>query len=263
MFAQKRREIITHLVKIEGQVMVKELSGRFNVTEDCIRKDLALLEREGVLSRLYGGAVKSRTNPHEADVIQRLGKNPEIKKNIAAAALGLIKKGDTVFIDVSTTGAELARLIATSDLEVTVVSNMVNVMLALSSPCKAEFFFIGGSFSPGRDSFFGAAAIASIRQFRFDSAFMGTAGVDLYRNRIETYLADDGLTKQAVLGSAKNKFLLLEARKLSNEAPFRYAGLDDFTGIITAEKLNEKTLEALTKYRVNHFQNSVSFENGF
>ena len=123
MFAQKRREIIAELVNTEGEVLVKELSARFFVTEDCIRKDLAILEREGLLSRLYGGAVKSRSNPHETDFAQRLDKNPEIKHKIALAAFSLKEKGDTVFIDVSTTSAELARLIAASDLEVTVVSS--------------------------------------------------------------------------------------------------------------------------------------------
>jgi DeoR family glycerol-3-phosphate regulon repressor len=257
MFAQKRRETISRLVKAEGQVMVKELSGRFNVTEDCIRKDLAILEREGVLKRLYGGAVKSRINPHENDVSQRLGKNSEIKQKIAAAAFGLVNDGNTIFIDVSTTGAELARLIAESAAEITVVSNMVNVMLALSCPCRAKLFFIGGNFSPGRDSFFGAAAIAAIKQFRFDIAFMGTAGVDLFRNRVETYLAEDGFTKQAVLDSAKNKYLLLEARKLENEAPFRYAGIDDFTGIITAEELSARALAVLKKYHVEVVQHKI------
>ena len=250
MFAQERRKTIAGMVESEGQVLVKDLSGQFGVTEDCIRKDLAILEREGFLSRLYGGAVKSRINPHETDVAQRMGKNSEIKQKIAAAAFNLIQKGDTVFIDISTTGAELARLIAASGLEITVVTNMVKVMLALSVPCKAELVFLGGSFSPGRDGFIGAAAIAAIQQFRFDIAFMGTAGVDLYRSRVETYLADDGLTKQAALEAAKKKYLLLEARKINTEAPFRYAGIDDFTGIVAAEEFPPAALEALARYRV-------------
>ena len=250
VFAQERRKSIAGMVESTGQVLVRDLSGHFSVTEDCIRKDLAILEKEGILSRLYGGAVKNRINPHETDVAQRLGKNPELKRKIATAALKLIKKGDTVFIDISTTGAELALLIASSGLEVTVVTNMVKAMLALSVPCKAELVFIGGNFSPGRDGFIGAAAIAAIEQFRFDIAFMGAAGVDLYRNRTETYLADDGLTKKAALGAAKKKYLLLEARKLNNETPFRYAGIDDFTGIVIAEEFPAPAMEALARYRI-------------
>ncbi|MDR2053253.1 MAG: DeoR family transcriptional regulator, partial [Treponema sp.] len=57
MFAQERRNSIVEMVNRSGQVRVKDLSERFNVTEDCIRKDLAILEEKGLVSRLYGGAV--------------------------------------------------------------------------------------------------------------------------------------------------------------------------------------------------------------
>jgi DeoR family glycerol-3-phosphate regulon repressor len=70
----------------------------------------------------------------------------------------------------------------------------------------------------------------------------------LYRNRVETYLADDGLTKRSAMAAAKKKHLLLEARKINNEAPFRYAGIDDFTGIVTAEEFPAAALEALSRY---------------
>jgi DeoR family glycerol-3-phosphate regulon repressor len=238
------------MVNTRGQVRVKDLSGRFKVTEDCIRKDLALLEQEGRLSRAYGGAVKNRVNPHEFNVAQRLEKNPAARREIAAKALALIKEGDTVFLDISTANAELARLIAASSLKLTVVTNMAAVMQGLAVPCGAELVFIGGAFSPGRDGFIGAAAIAAIGTFRFDIAFMGVVGVDLYRNRVETYLADDGLTKQAALEASREKYMLLETRKFGAEAPFKYARIEDFTGIITEGPLPKDIAKALKGYTI-------------
>ncbi|MDR2485093.1 MAG: DeoR/GlpR family DNA-binding transcription regulator [Treponema sp.] len=176
MFAQERRDSIVEMINRNGQVRVKNLSERFSVTEDCIRKDLGMLEREGRLSRLYGGAVKVRINPQEFNAAQRFDKNGEIKQTIAAKSLPLIHEGDTVFLDISTSNARLSRLIAESQVKVTVVTNMTAVMLNLSVSCRADLIFIGGSFSPGRDGFIGAAAIAGIEPFRFDTAFMGVAG---------------------------------------------------------------------------------------
>ena len=66
MFVQERQEKILTLLRQDGKVLVKELSGRFSVTEDCIRKDLASLEKQGLLKRAYGGAVAPRVNTHEA-----------------------------------------------------------------------------------------------------------------------------------------------------------------------------------------------------
>jgi DeoR family glycerol-3-phosphate regulon repressor len=250
MFARERRNSIVEIVNRTGQVRVKDLSEQYLVTEDCIRKDLAILEREGLLSRLYGGAARVRINPHEFNVAQRIDKDPEIKQAIAAKAFSLIHEGDTVFLDISTSSAYLARLIAETRLPVTVVTNMVEAMLNLNVSCPAELIFIGGSFSPGRDGFIGARAIAGIEPFRFDIAFMGVVGVDLYRNRVETYLVDDGMTKEAAMKAGRKKYMLLETRKFSAAAPYKYARIDDFTGIITEGLLPESVDKALEPYNI-------------
>ncbi|MDR2741294.1 MAG: DeoR/GlpR family DNA-binding transcription regulator [Treponema sp.] len=249
-FAQDRRNNIVEMVNRNGQVRVKDLSEKFKVTEDCIRKDLAILEGDGLLSRLYGGAVKIRVNPHEFNVSQRLDKNTEIKQKIALKAFSLIHEGDTVFLDISTSNAQLSRLIAESNLKITVVTNMVEVMLNLSVPCPASLILVGGSFSPGKDGFIGAAAISVIEPFRFDLAFMGVVGVDLYGNRVETYLVDDGLTKEAVMQASRKKYMLLETQKFNNTAPYKYARIDDFTGMITEEPLPDSINKALEQYKL-------------
>jgi DeoR family glycerol-3-phosphate regulon repressor len=249
-FAQERRNLIVAMINRNGQVRVKDLSEQFKVTEDCIRKDLAILEEEAQLSRLYGGAVKVRINPHEFNVAQRLDKNTEIKRQIAVKALSLINDGDTVFLDISTSNAQLSQLIAESNLKVTVVTNMVEVMLNLSIPCPASLILIGGSFSPGKDGFIGAMSITALEPFRFDLAFMGVVGVDLYGNRVETYLVDDGLTKEAVMRSSRKKYMLLETQKFNNTAPYKYALIDDFTGITTEGPLPESVTKALEQYKL-------------
>ena len=60
MFLEERQELIVRMVERDGKVKVKELSAKFKVTEDCIRKDLGSLERQGRLKRTYGGAVKPK-----------------------------------------------------------------------------------------------------------------------------------------------------------------------------------------------------------
>ena len=62
VFAQERQESIVSQVNAEGSVRVKDLSLKFEVTEDCIRKDLALLEKKGLLKKAYGGAVSVRSH---------------------------------------------------------------------------------------------------------------------------------------------------------------------------------------------------------
>ena len=68
MFLEERQEIILQMLAQDGKVRVRELSEKFKVTEDCIRKDLGSLEKQGKLKRTYGGAVRLRENSHMVEV---------------------------------------------------------------------------------------------------------------------------------------------------------------------------------------------------
>ena len=71
MFIEERQLAIEKVLREQGKVRVRELSEMFQVTEDCIRKDLKTLENAGKLKRTYGGAILSQDYPLERDVIDR------------------------------------------------------------------------------------------------------------------------------------------------------------------------------------------------
>lgn len=108
MLAEERQNAIVSQVNENGSVLVKELSDQFDVTVDCIRKDLTLLQRKGLLKKTYGGAVRVRVNEREYFASQRKEKNVEDKRRIAAKAMELIEDGDVIFLDISTSNLELA-----------------------------------------------------------------------------------------------------------------------------------------------------------
>lgn len=71
MFTEERQSAIEKCLRENGKVKVKELSEMFQVTEDCIRKDLKTLENAGKLKRTYGGAILSQDYPLKRDVVDR------------------------------------------------------------------------------------------------------------------------------------------------------------------------------------------------
>lgn len=250
MFVEERQNIILGILHKNGKVKVKELSEKFKVTEDCIRKDLSILEKQGVLKRVYGGAVKSRINAHNLDVKERKEKNVEIKCEIASKAIALIKNNDMIFLDISTSNIELAKLLIKSNLNVTVVTNMIDVMLELSVESSIKVIFIGGSLNRGKDGFVGSMAISAISNFKFDIAFMGVVGVDLYDNSVSTYMVDDGMTKKAIINASRKKYMIIETEKFNMDGTFKYAHVDDFDGIITENKPNDDELDILKDYKL-------------
>ncbi|MFQ9516277.1 MAG: DeoR/GlpR family DNA-binding transcription regulator [Eubacterium sp.] len=250
MLAKERQNIIVETVNKEGSVVVKELSEKFDVTEDSIRKDLSLLEKKGLLKKTYGGAVKNRVNTHELYVSQRKGKNIPKKQAIAKKAFKLIEEGDVIFLDISTVNIELIRLIVEANLKIAVVTNMIDVMMSFTAPSDTKLIFVGGTLNRGRDGFVGAITNKQIAEFRFDKAFMGVVGVELEHNKVYTYAVDDALTKKVIMESSNASYMMLENRKFSKDGNYRFSNVDDFTGVILDEKPETDIIEKLGKYNL-------------
>lgn len=250
MFVEERQNAIVSILNTHGKVKVKDLSEQFQVTEDCIRKDLAVLEKRGVLRRAYGGAVKSRINTHDLAVSQRKDKDIEVKKMLAQKAIALISDGDMIFLDISTANIELAKLLVESDLNVTVVTNMIDVMLIYRSMNVKNITFIGGTFSKIRDGFVGCMTNQIISNYKFDIAFMGVVGVDLDKNVVDTYDVEDGLTKKCVMDVSRRKYMMLQTEKLFLEGNFSYCKINDYTGAILDKELSEPMKKQLIEYNL-------------
>ncbi len=253
MLAKERQNYIVDTVNREGSVLVKELSEKFDVTEDSIRKDLSLLEKKGLLKKTYGGAVKNRVNTHDTYVAQRRGKNTEEKKAIAKKAYELIEEGDVIFLDISTTSIELIKLIVENNLKVTVVTNMIDVMLSFTAPAETNLLFLGGKLNRGRDGFIGAATNKQIEEYRFDKSFIGVVGLDVPKNKVYTYVIDDGITKKTIIDHSDKSYMMLETGKFAKDGNYKFATINDFNGIIMEKEPSKENQESLNDYRIDLF----------
>lgn len=250
MLARERQNIIVETVNREGSVLVKELSEKFDVTEDSIRKDLSLLEKKGLLKKTYGGAVKNRVNTHELYVSQRKGKNIQAKQRIAAKAFQLLEEGDVIFLDISTVNIELIRMIVEANLKITVVTNMIDVMMSFTVPSDTKLIFVGGKLNKGRDGFVGAITNCQIADFKFDKVFIGVVGVETTENKVYTYDVDDALTKKVIMEAGNEAYMMLEIRKFAKDGNYKFAKLDEFAGIVMDEKPETAVFEDLEKYNL-------------
>ncbi len=246
MFIEERLEAIVQTLQMVGSVKVKDLSVRFQVSEDCIRKDLKALENEGLLKRTYGGAILSRDYPLKRDVIDRLDINLDKKRLIAQKAFELIKANETIFLDISSTNIILAELLAVSDKRLTVVSNMIDILQALSKNPSIIVIGTGGTMYRTINGFMGAATIEVIKQYSFDRSFIGTCGIDIADGTITTLGVEDGLTKKAIVKSSRHKYLVMEQDKFTFNDSYKFAHLDDIDGIVTDSRPDQNTMEVLS-----------------
>ena len=235
MFVEERHQEILRLLNENEKVKVKELSKRFEVTEDCIRKDLASMEAKNLLKRTYGGAVLPDTlHPGHTNIVSiRKDKNIKEKRMIAKKAVELIHDGDMIFLDTSTTNIELAREIIERRLEVTVVS----------------FILLGGEFNRSQNGFLGELVLQMMENFRFDISFMGVVGANLYENAIMTYVPEDGIMKHNAVKKSSKCYLMMESHKFDFKANYVYATFDDVDGVICEDGLSKEIQDKLETYQ--------------
>ncbi|TDT62448.1 DeoR/GlpR family DNA-binding transcription regulator [Fonticella tunisiensis] len=245
MFASERLEEIVKILNREGKVVVKELSQLFNVTEDCIRKDLKNLENQKLIKRTYGGAVLLRSTAREEKIENRKERDLEAKRIIAEKAFGLIEENETIFLDISTINILLSEIIAKSSKRLTVITNMLDIVKSFSNNNTCKVICTGGVFNKELDGFIGAAAIESISKYKVSKAFIGSCGIDIYDGSITTFDVEDGNTKKAIMQSSRKVFLVMENKKFYIDGTYKFAHLQDVNSVITEERPNDNLLEIL------------------
>lgn len=248
MLQQERHHQILKRLQEDGQVAVKELSLAFQVTEDCIRKDLAILQKAGQLQRIHGGAMLIRKNIHYLHVDDRIAQHSSEKLEIAKKAVALITPGTTIFLDISTINIEIAKEIFRRNMDITVVTNMIAIMQIFMGECTTRLLFVGGDFNQAKDGFIGSVVIDQLKDYRFDTSFLGTVGIDVHNGVLTTYDINDGLTKKEIMRVSKACYVVAESNKLELDGNYGYGHISDCTGYICEKTLEKRYLEKLKVY---------------
>lgn len=233
MFLQERQNAIAELIAEQGRVAVSDLAARFDVSEDCIRKDLKQLVEEGRAKKVYGGAIRPEAAP-ERVVLNRVDTNADAKRAIAERAYALIEPGDTVFLDVSSTNHYLAQLLAAGDTHCQVVSTMIDILQILAANPLVTAVGTGGTVNRELNGFVGVRTVEALGPLRFDRAFIAALGVDAVSGDVLTFDADDGIVKRCALERSREAYLVADAEKFGAWGTYAYGNVRDFTAVITA-----------------------------
>ena len=257
MFPKERRKEILAIVNTTGFATVEDLSKRFEVSVDSIRKDLKSLQREGKIKREYGGALKIEPEKKPANkpidssptlesiVADAEARAEEGRKSVAARAWLEINDGDAIFLGVSRTNLHLADLIAAGDKRLIVTTNMIDVLTRVSGNPKVTALATGGYLNVHLNGFTGPSTISLLEPLLFSKAFIGACGVDLSKNAVLATSVDDGRVNEQVIKNASYCFLLVEEGKFEIRTGYRYASVSDFSAIIT-DATDRDILTAIT-----------------
>ena len=131
MLAIERKNEILSILQKEQRVLVAELSTRYHVTEETIRRDLEKLEKEGFVKKTYGGAVLNKNSTIDMPLKIREKTNRKEKQKIAQTVASLIEDGESIMLDSSSTSLMIAQELKKKN-KLTVITNSVEVLIELS-----------------------------------------------------------------------------------------------------------------------------------
>src|SRR3954463_7384478 len=240
MLNAERRAVILESLKKDGRVVASELSSRFGVSEDTVRRDLRELAEEGLLQRVYGGAVPR--SPVSPAFSRRKQESIPAKSAIGAAAAEFIRDGQVVMIDGGTTPLEVATRLP-AERRVTVVTHSLPVATALAEHPHAHVILLGGSLWKESLVAVGAATVEGYLHVRADLCVLGTAslhpeiGVGVLNN-------EEAEVKRAMIKGASEVMLVATAEKLNTSAPFIVGPASLVTRLVTDPGVPDDVVQA-------------------
>lgn len=247
MLASQRKQHILAILAQENQVQSTELSQRFNVSEDSIRRDLRELSAAGLLQRVHGGAlpVSAAIAPFEA----RKNVQIDAKKTIAHKAATLINPGQVVIIDGGTTTSEMIKLLP-QEMAFTVVTHSPNIAVGLVDYPQVEVILLGGTLFKHSVVTMGAAMTEAAGRINADLYFMGVTGVH-HSAGLTTGSYEEAGVKGLLSQRASETIVMASQEKINAASAFAIGDLSLASTLIVDGSLDKTLADALSRSRVS------------
>jgi DeoR family glycerol-3-phosphate regulon repressor len=227
--SERQAEIMAR-ARTDGRVLVDGLAVEFGVTTQTIRRDLNLMSRGGLLTRIHGGAVPA-TSVTNLDYVERRNLALTEKRAIGHHAASLIPDGCSLIINIGTTTEQVAHALR-DRRNLFVVTNNINVVNILSGSPAKEIILAGGGVRQSDGAIVGDAAVEFIRKFRVDFAIIGASALD-EDGSIMDFDVREVAVARAIAANARRTILVCDHTKFERNAPVRICDLSDIDDFVT------------------------------
>ncbi|MQA12007.1 MAG: DeoR family transcriptional regulator [Pseudonocardiaceae bacterium] len=240
MLRERRHAEIARFLTREGAVSVAVLAERLDASQATIRRDLTMLERDGVLTRVHGGATGKPGT--EARVDHAPPEEPVDQDTVAKIAAELVGDGEALLLDA---GAAIHRFAThLHGKAITVLTSNLAVYDEFTGDRAVELVLLGGVVCRDDRSTAGFLAQEALRQLRADRLFLSASGVRADGSIMDDTMVDVPL-KRAMLAAADQVVLLADATRFPGAGLARVCGPDEVDVLVTSEGACPRTLGVL------------------
>lgn len=242
MLKKERQTLILREVNIHNKVLLSDLSEKFDVSEDTVRRDLQELSDADKILKVRGGALSKSYHVYsyrENDIYAY-----QEKTTIARKAISLLRDGMLVLISGGSTNLEIARILP-PDLKATFITVSLSTAMQLQKHPNSDTIFVGGQLSKTAGISVGGEVVAKLLDFRPDICFVGTNAIDTSMGITDSDW-EAVTVKRTMIQTASKVVVLTISEKLNSTQKIRVASPDDIDILIT--ELEEEH-ELLQPYR--------------
>lgn len=243
MFSIERKVKLLSCINEKGSILVREASLLFGVTEETIRRDLKDLENQGLLLRTHGGAISADDAKSEFPLEIRQEINITGKNAIGREAAKLVKDGDTIMLDASTSSLFLAKNIKEKK-SLTVITNAEKIVLELSSCDEITLISTGGILRRKSMSYVGKNAENALKTYQSDKVFFSCKGFLPERGLMDSNEQESQI-KRNMISRSQQAIFLCDKTKFRRIGCETVATLEDIHMIVTDEAMPENWSDLL------------------
>ncbi|MCK0149473.1 DeoR/GlpR family DNA-binding transcription regulator [Marivita sp. S6314] len=238
--SDRRRQILLEL-KLSPHVRISEMSKRFGVSTETIRRDMDSLAEDGFINRAHGGA-SAPSQGHYPSLDERVNARTRERERIGLAGARLINAGETVMIDSGATTIQMARSLAYLETPCTVVTNSIPVAMTLGHGV-CDVLLCPGQYLPAESAVIGTETLEFLSRFYVDHAIIGASGLT-EEGPCES-VTGFAAVKRVMLRRASHRHLLIDSEKFGKKGLASVSALEDLTTIIVDQKPSGALLAAL------------------
>ncbi len=230
MLKAERQQKILDMISKEGYVTVEQIGRALYVSEPTARRDLNEMARQRLIIRSHGGATLRPEHNAEVPIDFRNTYHTKSKQKIAKVAASLIKEGDVIFIDASTTSLHILEHIKAIG-NITVITNSIQATQFLRNS-GLTVYSTGGKMLDNSLAYGGSIAEDTLKRFNIDLMFFSSYGIT-EDGMIQDYSEDETALRINAMRCAQKTAFLVDKSKLGKKSLFNVASIADVHFYVT------------------------------
>ncbi len=244
----RAREILEQIQLAGGTCRISFLAERLGVTEETIRRNIKSLEKDGYVRKVHGG-VHLVESQDEESFQRRMQVNPLAKQLIAASLADLIQDGDSLFLDIGSTTAYIAKALL-KHKNLFIVTNSISVAHTLATRNNNRIFLAGGELRAHDGGAFGLEAANFVRKFNVQYAVLSVGGIHASDGFMLHDIEEADFARE-VMNRAKTCIIAADSEKFNRRAPIVVDNPKSFDLLVTDKTPGEDIMAMMQENNID------------